>query len=75
MIDFDALTPEEIDALDGYQREAWYSHQRGDHAKAREIVATYETGDGRPRSEKARTKPTAKRPSKPAPATEPSSED
>ncbi len=41
MIDFDTLTAEQVDALTGHEREAWYAHRRGEKAKAAAILATY----------------------------------
>ena len=39
---YDSFTAEEVDALNGHEREAWYAHRRGDDAKAAEILATYD---------------------------------
>lgn len=41
-MDFAKLSSEDINALDGYHREAWYEFERGDAKRAAEIVALYE---------------------------------
>lgn len=43
-MDFANLTADEVDALDGPCREAWYAWCRGDHAKADAILASYGFG-------------------------------
>lgn len=40
-MDFDALTAEQVDALKGHEREAWYAWRSGDAAKADAILAAY----------------------------------
>lgn len=45
-VDFDAMSPAELDALDGHRREAWYAHRRGQTERARAILAAY--GDTSP---------------------------
>lgn len=40
-MDFANLTADEVDALDGPYREAWYAWRAGNSAKADAILATY----------------------------------
>lgn len=41
VIDFDTLTPAEVDALDGHRREAWYAWSRGQRERAAAILDAY----------------------------------
>lgn len=41
VVDFDALTPAEVDALDGHRREAWYAWSRGHTSRAAAILGAY----------------------------------
>lgn len=41
-MDYDNLSAAEVDALAGYQREAWYAYRKGDRLRAAEILAAYE---------------------------------
>jgi hypothetical protein len=40
-MDFANLTAEEIDALDGHRREAWYAFRNGNIEKANAILEAY----------------------------------
>ena len=42
MIDFDNLTAAEVDALDGFEREAWYAWITDDKDEAARIMGLYE---------------------------------
>lgn len=45
-MDFDKLTADEVDALDGYDREAWYAYRAGDTAKVKAIRAAQAASAG-----------------------------
>jgi len=40
-MDFDKLTVDQVNELEGVEREAWYAHVRGDDKKAAAILASY----------------------------------
>lgn len=50
-MNFDKLSVDEIAALEGVEREAWYAHVRGDDKKAAAILASYPKVKAAPRPE------------------------
>ncbi len=44
-LDFDTLAPNQLNALEGVYREAWYAHCRGDHERRDDILGAYDDLD------------------------------